>query len=171
MLIGPKGMGKASLMACASAIAGNNHFEAPHMRSALPCRCGYYGDAIRECMCSLQDIRHYRRKLCADSYYIVIECPRVEFNKLMHDTEGEKSETIAKRVVLARKFLPKVKDDIPEDAKALLRHAMNSIGISAQQFYTAIAVAKSIAALCEDTDLRTSYIAEALHYMMKTSEF
>jgi magnesium chelatase family protein len=50
-----------------------------------PCPCGYYGDALRRCVCSDAAIRRYRQRLSGpllDRIDLHLEVPRVAYDKL-----------------------------------------------------------------------------------------
>jgi len=61
-----------------------------------PCPCGYYGDPVRECTCSMQTISRYQKRISGpllDRIDIHIEVPRVDYQKGDKETrrqgEGE----------------------------------------------------------------------------------
>jgi magnesium chelatase family protein len=47
-----------------------------------PCRCGYYGDPIKECTCSYSTVTRYQKRISGpllDRIDIHVEVPRVEY--------------------------------------------------------------------------------------------
>ncbi|OPX21275.1 MAG: hypothetical protein B1H03_07075 [Planctomycetales bacterium 4484_113] len=70
-----------------------------------PCPCGYLGDPLKPCRCTIGDINKYRKRLSGpllDRIDIVIEVPRVGVEKLRKDAPvGEDSATIRERVMKA----------------------------------------------------------------------
>jgi len=70
-----------------------------------PCPCGYYGDPVRACTCSISAITRYQKRISGpllDRIDIHIEVPRVEYEKLSDDRLGEPSAVVQKRVEAAR---------------------------------------------------------------------
>ena len=70
-----------------------------------PCPCGYYGDPVRECTCSLSTISRYQKRISGpllDRIDIHVEVPRVDYDKLTDERLGEPSEPIQARVEQAR---------------------------------------------------------------------
>jgi predicted ATPase with chaperone activity len=170
-LIGPPGMGKSLLIRCAYdgyyATFDPKQKVITDLRlyERWPCRCGNYGDLVLNCLCTPHDLFHLNRKARKTDMYI--SCPRVEYQRLKRGTEGELTEAIMKRVKAGREFLSKVKDDIPPEAHALLKHALDSLGLSAAQYFTILKIAKSIAAGMESETIHTAHVVEAIHYMIR----
>ena len=70
-----------------------------------PCPCGYYGDPVKPCTCSLGIVTKYQKRISGpllDRIDIHIEVPRVEYDKLSDQRLGEPSSAIQKRVEAAR---------------------------------------------------------------------
>jgi magnesium chelatase family protein len=70
-----------------------------------PCPCGYHGDPVRECTCSMSTITRYQKRISGpllDRIDIHIEVPRVDYDKLTAERLGEPSQAIQTRVEAAR---------------------------------------------------------------------
>ena len=70
-----------------------------------PCPCGYYGDPVHECTCSMSTISRYQKRISGpllDRIDIHIEVPRVDYDKLTDERLGERSAAIRARVEQAR---------------------------------------------------------------------
>jgi magnesium chelatase family protein len=70
-----------------------------------PCPCGYYGDPVKECTCSMSAITRYQKRISGpmlDRIDIHIEVPRIEYEKLSDDRLGEPSARVRERVEAAR---------------------------------------------------------------------
>jgi magnesium chelatase family protein len=66
-----------------------------------PCPCGYHGDPVRECTCSMSTITRYQKRISGpllDRIDIHIEVPRVDYDKLTAERLGEPSGAIQTRV-------------------------------------------------------------------------
>ncbi|HUV84110.1 MAG TPA: ATP-binding protein [Methanosarcinales archaeon] len=165
MLIGPHGFGKTMLTRAFLGAILDTDIEATIFES-LPCPCGNYTSTILECYCDLQQLKSHKRKMHKTD--MIVTCPEVEYKHIWNKTSGEHTDDIMERVIEARAFLPKVvRDSIPEDAKALLKHAYTALGLNLQQFHKVIDISCTIAAVELSESIRASHIAEALYYRIK----
>jgi len=153
-----------------------------------PCPCGYYGDSLKECTCSQAKIHQYRQRISGplmDRIDLHITVPRVPFDKLKVPTEGEKSDVIRARVDMARgRQLERFKGRgiwanaqmgereirefcrIPDEAHALLKRAVDSLGLSARAYNRVFKISRTIADLDSSDTISTSHVAEAIQYRM-----
>jgi len=70
-----------------------------------PCRCGYYGDPERPCLCPLGEPERYVRRVSGpllDRLDLRVELPRVAPEALLVESEPEPSATVAARISGAR---------------------------------------------------------------------
>ncbi len=153
-----------------------------------PCPCGYYGDSLKECTCSQAKIHQYRQRISGpllDRIDLHITVPRVPFDKLRVPTEGERSEAIRLRVDTARerqaaRFSERgiwanaqmsernVREycAIPAEGEALLKRAVDSLGLSARAYNRVFKISRTIADLDGADNIITAHIAEAIQYRM-----
>jgi magnesium chelatase family protein len=153
-----------------------------------PCPCGFYGDTLKECTCSQPRIHQYRQRISGpllDRIDLHINVPRVPFDKLRVPTEGESSSAIRARVDSARKHQAvrfhgrgiwanaqmserDIREfcTIPEDAQALLKRAVDSLGLSARAYNRVLKIARTIADLDDLDTIATAHVAEAIQYRM-----
>ena len=153
-----------------------------------PCPCGYYGDNLKECTCSQPKIHQYRQRISGpllDRIDLHVNVPRVPFDKLKVPVEGEPSEIIRKRVNNARQQQAKrfsgrgiwanaqmgEKDIrelcvIPDEAQALLKRAVDSLGLSARAYNRIFKISRTIADLDGSDEITTAHVAEAIQYRM-----
>ena len=151
-----------------------------------PCPCGYFGDNLKECRCPPAAITRYQARLSGpfiDRVDIFIDVPRVDYDKLSGDHQGEASAAIADRVTRARQVqtarfkgtrlnanndmtAPEIKKHCVLDAPAesLLRTAMRQLSLSARAFHRTLKLARTIADLDENETVRAHHMAEALQY-------
>lgn len=155
-----------------------------------PCRCGWKGDMDRRCICSLNDIVKYQKKISGpilDRFDLQVWVPRVKIDNLLEITPEESSESVKTRVVKARniqkerfvksglniysnaempqKFLDEtiVLDDV---AKKLIRSVVEKLNLSARSYYRALKVAQTICDLEGSEKITEVHIAEALSYRL-----
>jgi len=162
-----------------------------------PCPCGYYQDPDHECKCTNSQIRMYRRKLSGpliDRMDLLINVPKVEYEKLISADEENCSEGVRERVIQARelqkeRFNPSTGSgqgktnsemEIPEVKKYcqvnlagedLLRKAVNSGKLSARGYHRVLKVARTIADLENSEKISFSELSEALMYRLKEENF
>jgi len=151
-----------------------------------PCPCGYYGDPVRECTCSMQTISRYQKRISGpllDRIDIHIEVPRVDYDKLTDERLGEPSETIRARVEQARKVQrqrfagtplscnadmgpTEVREicQLDETGRGLVRAAMQQLQMSARAFHRILKLARTIADLAGSERIETAHLAEAIQY-------
>ena len=151
-----------------------------------PCPCGYYGDELKECTCSMATITRYQKRISGpllDRIDIHIQVPRVDYDKLSADRLGETSQKVQDRVETARdlqrvRFVEEAAtcnaDMIPdevrryckvdEDGNALLRTAMDQLQLSARGYHRVLKLARTIADLAGEGDIASEHLAEALQY-------
>jgi magnesium chelatase family protein len=73
--------------------------------SMNPCPCGYFGDLVKECTCSMAMVKAYQKKISdplMDRIDIHVEVPRVPFEKLSSQRTGESSAKVRERIEAAR---------------------------------------------------------------------
>jgi len=151
-----------------------------------PCPCGYYGDPVRECTCSMQTISRYQKRISGpllDRIDIHVQVPRVDYDKLTDKRLGEPSEAIRARVERARNVQRKRFADTPlscnadmgptevrkicqldETGRGLVRAAMQQLQMSARAFHRILKLSRTIADLAGSERIETAHLAEAIQY-------
>lgn len=155
--------------------------------SKNPCPCGYFNDMEKECKCTLNQINNYNRKMSGpilDRIDIHLEVPRIKATKLTSDIISEASLEIRKRVEKSRQIqYERFKDEkgiflnsemnikllkkycrISEQSKNILLNAINKLHLSPRAYTKIIKVARTIADLNNESEIKTASIAEALQY-------
>ncbi len=151
-----------------------------------PCPCGYLSDPKHECHCTYQQIQRYRSKISGplmDRIDIHVDVPAVPHKNLMQDSMAETSEEIRKRITKARDLqserLKRTKIycnaqmsslhikkycKIDNKCSALLETAIDKLGLSARAYNRVLKIARTIADLAGETDIRVDHISEAIQY-------
>ncbi len=154
--------------------------------SMNPCRCGYYGDQIKECICTPAQIYKYRSKLSGpllDRIDISVEAPRLNKDQLLRVKDGLTSKQIRNRVAVAIGFQRKrfKQDNIncnslmsPKHMKKyislnsgeerFISDAVDKLGISARSFDRILKVSRTIADLEGSKEIKVSHLAETIQY-------
>ncbi len=154
-----------------------------------PCPCGYYGDPVKPCTCSPGTVAKYQKRISGpllDRVDIHVEVPRVEYEKLSDDRLGEPSECVRERVEAARerqrrRFEGTARTTnadmgpgevrkfckLDEAGVALMRAAMAKLQLSARAYHRVLKVARTIADLAGEEQIRAVHIAEAVQYRTK----
>ena len=151
-----------------------------------PCPCGFLGDPKRECRCSSLQIQRYRTKISGplmDRIDIHLEVPAVPYKDLSAPVRGVSSAEILERVMAARgvqgKRFKRSKIHtnagmnsrqirqfckIDDPSSTLLERAMDRFGLSARAHARILKIARTIADLDGQSDIRHSHVAEAIQY-------
>ncbi len=154
--------------------------------SMNPCKCGYFGDATRNCTCSEGDINRYRSRISGpllDRIDIQVQVENVNYEDLSSTKSGEKSSTIKQRVNEARKIqLERYKDyhiysnsqldagliqkfcRLGDAENKILKAAFDNLGLSARAHSRILKVARTIADLDKSENITSKHLAEAIQY-------
>lgn len=153
-----------------------------------PCPCGFLGEPTRACTCSSTAIARYQRRISGpllDRIDIHLAVPRVEYDKLAGMTPGEPSAAVRERVERARaaqlerftgtrttcngemtpvdvrRYCQACLDD---DARSLLRLAMERLNLSARAYHRTLKLARTIADLAGSERIEAAHVGEAVQY-------
>jgi len=158
-----------------------------------PCPCGNAGSKIKECICSQGALMRYQRKISGpivDRIDLWLEVPQVDYKKLSDDSIfGESSKIIRERVIKARekqrerfskerggkiisnsemgvkelkKFAP-----LGDKLKEVLNQAATRLNLSGRAYHRVIKLARTIADLAGEEDIKQEHLLEALQYRPK----
>lgn len=157
--------------------------------AANPCRCGYLSDPSKACarvpLCGQDYLGRISGPLM-DRFDLRVEVPPVSLADLNHTERGESSADIAKRVALARdtqrtRFADTPHAALNSDAEGevlaviatpdaqgaeLLTKVADKFGMTARGYHRVLRVARTIADLDGDADVRRPHIAEAVSYRL-----
>ena len=157
-----------------------------------PCPCGYYGDSSRQCTCSPGLVSRYQHRISGpflDRVDIFVEVPRIDYEKLADDRLGEPSAAVQGRVKKAREIqlerftgtrLTSNAEKKPagirkfcqveEEARGLLKAAMQQLYLSGRAFHRILKLARTIADLENVTMIQAHHVAEAIQYRPRRTE-
>nr|WP_330219728.1 ATP-binding protein [Cupriavidus metallidurans] len=147
-----------------------------------PCPCGYLGHPTRMCRCTPDQVQRYQSRLSGpllDRVDLQIEVPAQSQQEMFDGQPGEPSQTVRARAVVARERqltrqgTPNselagraIETHCPLDneARTLLRDAMQKLGWSARAYFRVLKVARTIADLNGAEVLTAGHVAEAIQY-------
>ena len=155
--------------------------------SMNPCPCGYYNHPDRACLCAPGAVQKYMNKISGpllDRIDIQIEIVPVPFEKISDQTPSEPSAEVRERVIKARAIQEKRFESfdgiycnaqmeakqlhqfaVPDAAGLeLLKQAMTRLSLSARAYDRILKVSRTIADLDGADTIKTSHLAEAIHY-------
>ncbi len=164
------------------------HYPARFMlvAAANPCKCGYLPDPERACskvpLCGEDYLGRVSGPLM-DRFDLRIEMPPVQFQDLDRPATGDSSQTVAARVAEARRTQQarlsgsglrtnaqiegqRLEEVASPDAegRSLLLRASEKLGLSARGYHRVLRVARTIADLAGEEDIRAPHLAEALSF-------
>ncbi|MBI4598234.1 MAG: YifB family Mg chelatase-like AAA ATPase [Candidatus Omnitrophica bacterium] len=151
-----------------------------------PCPCGYLTDPRRRCRCPSHKVAQYLAKISGpllDRIDLHVEVPAVRFETLTHPADGESSQAIKARVVAARRRARKRLRPLGVACNAQLRHrdlanacplslqaaallksALQELGVSARSYGKLLKIARTIADLAASEEILPEHLAEAIQY-------
>ncbi|AQG81871.1 YifB family Mg chelatase-like AAA ATPase [Spirosoma montaniterrae] len=155
--------------------------------SMNPCPCGYYNHPEKECVCAPGLVQKYLAKISGpllDRIDLHVEVTPVSFDQMTANRPAEPSEAIRARVIRARDsqtarfekqsgiysnaMMPSqmVKDvcQIGDAGRALLKTAMERLGLSARAYDRILKVSRTIADLAGSEEIKIEHLAEAIQY-------
>ncbi len=155
--------------------------------SMNPCPCGYFNHPEKECICPPGMVQKYLSKISGpllDRIDLHVEVTPVNFTELASDRLAEKSELIRDRVIKAREvqatrfgskpdlhanaqMSPQMVRDICKitpAGQALLKKAMEKLGLSARAYDRILKVSRTIADLAGSEEIELEHLAEAINF-------
>ena len=155
--------------------------------SMNPCPCGYYNHPEKECVCGPGVVQKYLAKISGpllDRIDLHVEVTPVSFDQMTANRPSESSEVIRERVIRARDvqttrfaeqpgvysnaMMPSqlVKEIcvISDAGRALLKTAMDRLGLSARAYDRILKVSRTIADLSASEEIKIEHLAEAIQY-------
>ncbi len=151
-----------------------------------PCKCGYLGHPRKQCTCTQQQISKYGSRISGpmlDRIDIHIDVPAVEYEQMSSTIQGEKSETIRKRVLEARKMqyvryqgtgIYKNSDlssklirefcILTDEAQEIVKTSFDRLNITGRGYDKIFKIARTIADLDKSHIIDKQHILEALSY-------
>jgi magnesium chelatase family protein len=155
--------------------------------SMNPCPCGNYNHPEKPCMCASGVVQKYLSRISGpllDRIDIHIEVVPVPFAQLSDTRQSENSATIRERVMAARKVqeqrfaaerhvhcnammpsrLLKKYCKLDEACTALLKTAVEQVGLSARAYDRILKVSRTIADLEHEPHITPDHVSEAIQY-------
>lgn len=151
-----------------------------------PCPCGFLGDETKECTCSVSQIIRYSRKISGpllDRIDLYVKVPKIKYDKLESEKNGEASKDIRERVERTREIQDKrfansnikINSEMnpkeikmfcqtDNETKKILRDAVDNIGLSPRGFHKILKIARTIADLDDREGIDIKDVTEALQY-------
>lgn len=183
---------------CVSRAKGRLVFPAKFILIAAmnPCPCGYFGDPLKECICSPQEIIRYRKKISGpllDRIDLIIEVPRLSFEEINTKPQEtrflefknlvQQSREIQKQrfkeINKDRKITPiftnaemKITEietfcKIDKEGELLLKQAVDKYALSVRAYHRILKISRTIADLENSESIKYHHLAEALRYKVE----
>ena len=154
--------------------------------SMNPCPCGNYGDPERACTCTPHQIARYLSRISGpllDRIDLHVEVARPHYEQLRSKGQEESSAAIRSRVNAAREVQKERLRGtgifsnsqlsgefferycaLGKEASTLLKTAFTALHMSARSYKRILMVARTIADLAGEEQIRQEHIAEAIQY-------
>ncbi|HAW51079.1 MAG TPA: magnesium chelatase [Flavobacteriales bacterium] len=154
--------------------------------SMNPCPCGYHNHPTKRCVCPPGNVQRYLNRISGpllDRIDLHVEVTPVSIKDLGHRNGNETSETIRARVKTSREIQRKrfATSDVGtnammtrkmlnrycrlnEHSNALLKNAVERLGLSARAYDRILKVSRTIADLEVSKEIESHHIAEAIQY-------
>ncbi|MEJ1934752.1 YifB family Mg chelatase-like AAA ATPase [Nostoc sp. NIES-2111] len=155
--------------------------------STNPCPCGYYGDTIQQCTCSPRQREQYWAKLSGplmDRIDLQVAVNRLKPEEITQQPTGETSAAVRERVQQARdRAVNRFQEEpnlrcnaqmqsrhmqkwckLDDTGRNLLEAAIRKLGLSARASDRILKVARTIADLAGEDELKPNHVAEAIQY-------
>lgn len=160
-----------------------------------PCRCGYYGDPVRQCTCAESERVRYMSKLSGpllDRIDMHIAMERIVYQDISaeHAVEGADTKTLRKKVISAAQIqkerylkhginsnsqltpqLIKKYCSLDESGRSIIEAAFSKWHMSARSYHRILKLSRSIADLDASEDIKDFHVLEALSYRMPDKYF
>lgn len=151
------------------------------------CPCGMLDHPHQECMCSAGAIHRYRARISGplmDRIDLHLDVAPVPFDDLSSRGEAESSVAVRRRVLAAREVqhsrfagdahvhcnaqmsmrLVRRHCELDMSCRALMKMAIQRLGLSARSYGRILKVSRTIADLADSERLRPEHISEAIQY-------
>lgn len=155
--------------------------------SMNPCPCGNYNHPEKDCVCGPGVVQKYLNKISGpllDRIDLHVEVTPVNFDELSEKRNGEPSEKVRERVLIAREIqTERFKEsegiysnsmmtskqlreicNIDQVSTNLLKVAMEKLKLSARAYDRILKVARTVADLGGSENIRPEHIAEAITF-------
>ena len=154
-----------------------------------PCPCGFSGDGSGRCICEPSQVRRYLGRISGpllDRIDLHAQLAVVPFDRLVEEAAGVSSPGLRRCVIAARKVQAerlaegsgsRVATNAEMGAKALrrwcrpspsvahlLQKAVDRLNFSARAYHRILKVARTVADLASERDLREEHVMEALQF-------
>ena len=151
-----------------------------------PCPCGNYGNPLKECTCSINEIRRYLNKISSpilDRIDIHIEIKPVKYDDLNDDTKSKSSAELKSEVVRAREIqAARYKDEkiktnallstrqmkkyikLSPEVEKIGQMAFNKYNFSVRSYNKILKMARTIADLEASEEITSKHLLEAVRY-------
>jgi magnesium chelatase family protein len=147
-----------------------------------PCPCGYLGHFNNKCRCTPDNNARYKAKISGPLLNRIdmhIEVPALKEDELTGASAAENNVTICARVEKAREIQLKRQGKAnfalgsleidkfcqPDElGLALLKTAISRLNLSARAYHRILKVARTIADIANEPEIKSTHIAEAVQY-------
>ncbi|MBQ4506532.1 MAG: YifB family Mg chelatase-like AAA ATPase [Firmicutes bacterium] len=160
-----------------------------------PCRCGYYGDPVKQCSCSETDRRRYMSRISGPlldriDLHVVMERPVYQDMDIASRQRSTGSKELREGVLRAREIQSERYKELGISCNSqlgagqvaqycalggaceeLMRTAFSALGLSARAYHRVLRTARTIADIEGCPDIAERHLTEALSYRLPEKYF
>lgn len=157
-----------------------------------PCKCGYYKDPVKACICSPRDIAKYQNTISwplLDRIDMILEVPRENLDVLLSNgmADTQSSDDLYTDVLTARNtqktrywqttltsnadlqgWMINTYIHLDDASHAFLKQASTKLTLSPRVIHRIMKLARTIADMDGDTQVSIKHLAESLQYRSKS---
>ncbi|MBI2995371.1 MAG: YifB family Mg chelatase-like AAA ATPase [Candidatus Melainabacteria bacterium] len=148
-----------------------------------PCPCGYFGDTVKKCICSINNIKKYLAKISGpvlDRIDLQLEVKRLSESELTSNKKEECSDKILERILKARDVQKrryktnshltskeiKLYCKLNSTSEKVLKEAIKTFSLTARSYDRLLKVSRTIADLESSDIICDEHILEALQFRL-----
>lgn len=154
-----------------------------------PCKCWYYKDPIKNCTCSLNDIKKYQSRISwpmLDRFDMILEIPRENVDTILSSQKSQSSADILENIkVWLDRQVSRYKDEnfflnsyldsktiqkyiiLDEETEIFFKQIIKSMNLSPRVIHRLLKLSRSVADYENSENIVSSHIAQALQYRSK----
>lgn len=156
--------------------------------AGTPCKCGYFGDEIKKCTCSMKEIINYKKKISGailDRIDVKINMKRVDYETIKESNKhrglsSKAMRDLVEKAIEFRKENDRYKNNSRVSDKEIykscnfgheelifMKEAYQKLKMSPRGYIRTLKIARTIADIDQNINVNVNHLAEAITYRMQ----